>query len=47
MHNRKIDMADAIYVINVGGYIGDSTRSEIDYANRNGKEIIYLEPRSS
>ena len=47
MHKRKIDMADAIYVINVGGYIGDSTRSEIDYANRNGKEIIYLEPRSS
>ena len=47
MHKRQIDMADAIYVINVGGYIGDSTRSEIDYANRNGKEIIYLEPRSS
>ena len=47
MHKRKIDMADAIYVINVGGYIGDSTRSEIDYAARNGKEIIYLEPQSS
>ena len=47
IHKRKIDMADAIYVINVGGYIGDSTRSEIDYATRNGKEIIYLEPHSS
>ena len=32
MHKRKIDMADAIYVINVGGYIGSSTRSEIEYA---------------
>lgn len=32
MHKRKIDMADEIFVINVGGYIGDSTRSEIDYA---------------
>ena len=44
MHKRKIDMADAIYVINVGGYIGESTRSEIDYATRHGKEILYLEP---
>ena len=30
MHKRKIDMADEIFVITVGGYIGDSTRSEID-----------------
>ena len=43
MHKRKIDMADAIYVINVGGYIGESTRSEIDDAEKNGKGIIYLE----
>ena len=43
MHKRKIDMADAIYVINVGGYIGSSTRSEIEYAKNNGKEILYLE----
>ncbi len=43
MHKRKIDMADAIYVINVGGYIGSSTRSEIEYARRMGKEILYLE----
>lgn len=47
MHKRKIDMADAIYVINVGGYIGESTRSEIDYAARHGKEILFLEPDSS
>jgi len=43
MHKRKIDMADSIYVINVGGYIGDSTRSEIQYARKNGKRIDYLE----
>lgn len=34
MHKRKIDMADKIYVINVGGYIGFSTRSEREYAQR-------------
>ena len=43
MHKRKIDMADGIYVINVGGYIGQSTRSEIDYASAHGKSIEYLE----
>ena len=43
MHKRKIDMADAIYVMNVGGYIGESTRSEIEYAIRNGKEVRYME----
>jgi hypothetical protein len=43
MHKRKIDMADGIFVINVGGYIGESTRSEIDYAIRNGKTVEYLE----
>ena len=36
-------MADEIFVINVGGYIGQSTRSEIDYAKRNGKTVKYLE----
>ena len=43
MHKRKIDMADSIFVINVGGYIGDSTRSEIEYAIAHGKEVRYLE----
>ena len=47
MHKRKIDMADAIYVINVDGYIGESTRSEIEYAKRNGKEVRYLEESTS
>lgn len=46
MHKCKIDMADAIYVINVGGYVGSSTRSEIEYARKNGKEILSLEPLS-
>ena len=43
MHRAKIDLADEIYVINVGGYIGESTRSEIEYAKRTGKGIRYLE----
>lgn len=43
MHKRKIDMADEIYVINVGGYIGESTKSEIEYARKNGKEVQFLE----
>lgn len=43
MHKRKIDMADEIFVINVGGYIGNSTRSEIEYAGANGKPVHYLE----
>lgn len=44
MHKRKIDMADGIYVLNVGGYIGESTRSEIEYAIAAGKDVEYLEP---
>ena len=44
MHKRKIDMADEIFVINVGGYIGASTRSEIEYAAAAGKPVRYLEP---
>ena len=43
MHKRKIDMADEIYVINVGGYIGSSTKSGIEYAKATGKGIRYLE----
>lgn len=44
MHKRKIDMADSIFVINVGGYIGESTKSEIEYAKNHGKKVEYLEP---
>jgi hypothetical protein len=42
MHKRKIDLADEIFVINVGGYIGSSTRSEIEYAIKAGKPVRYL-----
>lgn len=44
MHKCKIDMADRIYVINVNGYIGSSTRSEIEYARKKGKQVLFLEP---
>ena len=43
MHKRKIDMADEIFVINVNGYIGESTKSEIEYAKSTGKKVNYLE----
>lgn len=43
MHKRKIDMADEIFVINVNGYVGDSTKSEIAYAKEHGKVVRYLE----
>lgn len=43
MHRQKIDMSDAIFVINVNGYIGESTKNEIEYAKSKNKEIIYLE----
>lgn len=40
-HLKRIELADAILVINVNNYIGDSTNSEIEYAKKLGKEIIY------
>lgn len=43
LHKRKIDLADEILVLNVGGYIGDSTRSEIEYARKHGKPVFWLE----
>jgi hypothetical protein len=43
LHLRKIDLADEVLVLNVGGYIGDSTAREIQYARLRGKEIRYLE----
>ena len=43
LHKVKIDLSDAIFVVNVGGYIGESTRGEIEYAKGKGKEILYLE----
>lgn len=46
VHKRKIDLADEIFVINIGGYIGNSTRSEIEYAHSKGKFIRYMEEDS-
>ena len=43
IHKRKIDMADAIYVINKGGYIGESTKSEIKYALEHNKQVMFME----
>lgn len=43
IHKRKIDMSDEIYVINKNGYIGNSTRSEIEYAINKGKKVSYME----
>ena len=40
-HYQKIDISDGIYVLNIDGYIGESVRKEIDYAQRQGKEVIY------
>lgn len=43
LHMKKIDLSDAIFVVNVDGYIGESVKKEIEYAKEKGKEIIYLE----
>lgn len=43
LHKRKIDLADEVLVVNIGGYIGESTRSEINYAITHNKPVKYLE----
>ena len=40
-HCKKIEISDGIYVVNLGGYIGESVQAEIAYANKLGKEILY------
>jgi hypothetical protein len=47
LHMRKIDLADRVFVLNVDGYIGESTRNEIAYAERTGKPVSYLVPAES
>lgn len=42
IHKRKIDLCDWVWVVDVGGYIGDSTRSEIEYAQKLGRPVRYL-----
>ena len=44
IHRKKIDISNAIYVVNVDGYIGSSTKNEIEYATETGKEVMYHEP---
>ncbi len=44
LHLRKIDLADRVLIVNPGGYIGQSTRREIAYAQAVGKPIIYTDP---
>jgi hypothetical protein len=43
LHKRKIDLADRVVVLNIGGYIGSSTQSEIEYAEKHGKPVHYHE----
>ncbi len=43
LHFQKIEMSDAIFVVNVEGYIGESTKKEIEYAKSLNKEVMYLE----
>ena len=42
-HIKKIDLSDAIFVVNKNGYIGNSVKNEIDYAREHGKEVLFLE----
>lgn len=42
-HLKRIDCSDAIFVVNPGGYIGETTQYEINYAHEQGKEVFYLE----
>ena len=42
-HWKRIDISNAIYVVNIGGYIGTATTNEINYAKQKGKEIFYYE----
>ena len=46
LHRDKIDLSDAIFVINVGGYIGSSTAKEIAYAQETGRDVEWLFPPS-
>lgn len=43
VHKRKIDISDEVYVLNIGGYIGESTKSEIEYAIHHNKPVLFAE----
>ena len=42
-HYRKIDLSDAVYIVNIGGYIGESVSKELQYAQEHGKKIMFHE----
>lgn len=44
LHLRKIDISDFVYVVNPGGYVGESTFLEVKYAIRNGKPVRWMVP---
>ena len=44
VHMRKIDLADEVHILNIDGYIGESTRNELNYAKKQGKIIKFIEP---
>ena len=46
LHLRKIDLAEWVFILNVGGYVGESTRREVDYARQQGKVVTFLEPNA-
>lgn len=46
LHFRKIEMADEVLILNVGGYIGESTRRELAHARNLGKQVRFLEPET-
>lgn len=46
LHRRKIDLADRVLIVNPGGYIGESTSKEIDYARAAGKPVAFTDPSS-
>ncbi len=47
LHMRKIELADEVLILNVGGYIGDSTRNELEYAKKLGKRVRFLEKETT
>ena len=44
LHLRKVELSDEVLILNVGGYMGESTRRELDHAQRLGKPVRFLEP---
>ena len=47
IHLQKVAMADEVLVVNVGGYVGESTRREIDHARSRGIAVRFLEPHTN